>query len=94
VASIKVDGSGASWFHYLPESIFITLGSTNAARTARVGSSSAYGPYQTGTWVDVLVGTAYIFLPACGRIVRFDGSAPGQINYGQQSGRVVVRCPQ
>jgi hypothetical protein len=88
-------GNGSATFYYLPDSIFggPGMGTTDAARAARVVASTAFGPHSGPTTVQVLVGRPYVFLPMCNERIDPSRKKPGQVLDPEQPVTVTLTCP-
>lgn len=67
---VLVEGQGVAQFHYLPEGVYKSAGTTEAAKKQNIQNSGAYGPWQIGMHVAVLLGETYVFIPECGGSLR------------------------
>lgn len=67
---VLVEGRGVTEFHYLPEGVYRSAGATDAAKKQNIQNSGAYGPWQIGMHVAVLLHETYVFIPECGGSLR------------------------
>ena len=89
---IKVDSADDLTFYYIRQDLFLALGETDAARYSALVAAGAYGPYSTGSEIQVRAAAPYILLPRC------DGQPLGahqrivQSNYGAAVTTKVITC--
>jgi hypothetical protein len=78
----------------LPGAVLSGMTGSDAARAAQVTNSNAFGPHYGPMTVDVLVGTAYVFLPRCNNRASMARRKSGQLTSGGQTQTVVLKCTE